>query len=91
MGHDLQLVDDDDGFNGIPMSQAAPPGRSDLTAATEQPTPTSRYPKREHRAPSRYNDFVSPSCVDVFLEKGGDITVIFCIIIMHAHTKQCTC
>ena len=36
-----QLVDDDDGFDEIPMSQAAPPGRSDLTAATEQPTPTS--------------------------------------------------
>ena len=45
MGHDLQLVDDDGGFDGIPMSEVAPPGRSDLTAATEQPTPTSRYPR----------------------------------------------
>ena len=51
IGEQLQLIDDDDEQE----SRTIPRPAVDVTPATS----TSRYPQRERRAPSRYNDFVS--------------------------------
>ena len=52
IGEQLQLIDDDDDEQ---ESRTIPRPAVEVTPATS----TSRYPQRERRAPSRYNDFVS--------------------------------
>ena len=59
-GQNLQIVDDDDDNIGTTLEDHAVE-----TAITSPPLSTqSRYPRREHRAPSRYSDYVPISCVE---------------------------
>ena len=66
VGYDIELVDADDDEYETTISNTAQPDHSrglDATTAAEPPVATSRYPRRNHRAPSRFSDFVSISCV----------------------------
>ena len=58
VGQNLQIVDDDDHDNNTASMTL-----EDHTEETV-PTSTSRYPRREHRVPSRYSDYVPISCVE---------------------------
>jgi len=59
-GQNLQIVVDDDDDIGMTLEDHAVETAITSPALSTQ----SRYPRREHRAPSRYSDYVSISCVE---------------------------
>ena len=88
VGQNLQIVEDDNEDNtfvntsieeaaNTSEKEAAEIGETTTTTSTTLP---SRYPRREHRAPSQYSGYVPISYVCrrryVFLEKGDDVTLI---------------
>ena len=72
VGQNLQIVEDDDEDNtfvNTPIEEAANTSEEEAaemgeTTTTTSTTLPSRYPRREHRAPSRYSDYVPISCVE---------------------------
>ena len=58
IGHDLEMVDaDDDEADNATVTTPHTP--MDTTSQAELAMPSGRYPRREHRPPSRFTDFVS--------------------------------
>ena len=72
VGQNLQIVEDDDEDNTFvdtSIEEAANTSEEEAAEMGETPTSISntllsRYPRREHRAPSRYSDYVPISCVE---------------------------
>jgi len=65
VGQNLQIIDDDDDGNTVNFEeQAAEMEETTATSPTATTTHLSRYPRREHRAPSRYSDYVLISYVE---------------------------
>ena len=56
IGHSLELLDDpgDDGELAIPTHVHAEP----ITPPASVSSPTRKYPRRDHRMPTRYDNFV---------------------------------
>jgi len=63
VGHHLRLIDGDDNLDEIPVTSLDQSDGSELASATEQPSSTSRYPRRQHHLPFRFDDFVHLSYV----------------------------
>lgn len=63
VGHHLQLVDGDNNLDGMPITSPNQSDGSEFASATEQPSSISRYPRRQHCPPSRYEDFVQLSYI----------------------------
>ena len=55
IGYDLQIVDDDDVDDTTATTSHT---ATDTTAPAESVVSSSRYPRRQHRALSRFTDFV---------------------------------
>ena len=64
MWQNLQIIDDDDGNTVDFEEHAAEMDETTATSPTTTATHPSRYPRREHRAPSRYSDYVPISYVE---------------------------
>ena len=62
VGHHLQIIDYDD---EEVLSETDTAATSILPSAVpSRGAPSSRYPRREHRPPTRFNDFVALNCVE---------------------------
>ena len=63
-GQNLQIVDCDEDEEGL----ISPDAMNKTTVITPSAAPSSgcpsRYPRRDHRPPTRYNDFVPLNCID---------------------------
>ena len=77
IGHGLELLDDpsDDGELAIPTHVHAEP----IAPPASVNSPTRRYPRRDHRMPTRYDNFVPLHRIlentPLAQKEGGDVTV----------------
>ena len=64
VGQNLHVVDEDDDDYTVGNTIGDQEAETGGTTATTRSTPPCRYPRREHRAPSRYSDYVPISYVE---------------------------
>ena len=77
IGRDLEIIDDDDEADDATVTTPHTP--MDTTSQAELAMPSGRYPRREHRPPSRFSDFVSLDSVTDGtspFEEGDDVALI---------------
>jgi len=68
VGQNLHIVDDNDDYNAVYVGETSEEQAAEMDepTATNPSTPIAlptRYPRRKHRAPTRYSDYVPISCV----------------------------
>lgn len=77
IGHNLEIIDDYDEADDATVTTPHTP--MDTTSQAELAMPSSRYPRREHRPPSRFTEFVSLDLVTDGMspfEEGDDVALI---------------